>query len=222
SNANGPQYGVVRRINATTGALAQELAIPGDFALSQLAANTSGALAYSQAQATAQAAGASQYATPTAVPIAPALATPQLYLVKGSPEAQVFVLDSGATGPTLTGTISLGGPAAPPNTPFAGTLSVSPSADGTHLYVTQNASAQQGQVTGHDIWDLDVQGMSVISHRVDTDAADAVQANATPSGPTFLLRSGAVLLVNSDLSGTPTSWLSLNTGNVVAFLGATS
>src|SRR5579859_2404132 len=230
SDSRGPQYAVVRRINALTGALMQELAIPGDFTLAQLVANTPAALAYSQAQATAAAyaqatataqPGSVASATPI-VPLAtPALATPQLYLVRGSPEAQVFVLDPSTSGPTLTGTISLGGPAAPPNTSFTGTLSVSASADGTHLYITQNASSEQGQVTGHDFWELDVSGMSVLSHRVDTDAADAVQANTMPSGATFILRDGNVLLINSDLSGSSVNWLSLNNGHVVAFLGPT-
>lgn len=232
SNTNGPQYAVVRRINVLTGSLKQELAIAGDFTSSRLVANSPSALAYSQAQATAVAqvqatataqAGAHPLATPTTVvPVTPALATPQLYLVKGSPEAQCFVLDPSATGPTLTGTISLGGPAAPPGTTFTGTLSVSPSADGTHLYVTQNASAQQGQVTGHDLWDLDVQAMGVLSHRVESDSADAVQANALPSGAAFILRGGNVLVINSDLSGTPANWMSLNSGQVIGFVGATS
>ncbi|HLJ80598.1 MAG TPA: hypothetical protein VKT52_03855, partial [Ktedonobacterales bacterium] len=231
SNSQGPQYAVVRRIDATSGVLKQELAIPGDFTLSRLAAITPGALAYSQAQATAAAhaqttataqatAEAGSSATPAATPpLTPALATPQLYLVSGSPNAQVLVLDPGATGPTLSGTISLGGPGAPPNTSFTGTLSVSPSADGTQLYVTQNVSALHGQVTGEDLWELDVAGMSVLAHRVDTDAADAVQANAAPSGAAFILRGGSVLVINNNLSGTPASWLSLNNGHVLAFLG---
>lgn len=227
SNAQGPQYAVVRRINAISGSLKQELAIPGDFTLSRLAAIAPSALAYSQAQATAAAqaqatASAHPSATPAAALSTPALARPQVYLVRGSPEAQLFVLDAGDTGPTLTGTISLGGPAAPPNTAFTGTLSVSPSADGTHLYVAQSASALQGQVTGHDLWDLDVAGLNVLSHRVDTDAADAVQANATPSGATFLLRGGSIMIVNSDLSGAPSNWLSLNNGQVLAFLGVSA
>lgn len=231
SNDQGVQYGVVRRFDTYTGYVQQELAIPGDFTLARLAATTPGELATAQAEATAAVgiqatataeATASPNATPVATPITPIVPTSQLYLVKGSPAAECFVLDPGATGPTLTGNISLGGPSAPPGTAFSGTLTVSPSADGAHLYITQAVSAQRGLVTGQDLWDLDVQGMGVVSHRVDTDSADAVQAGAFPTSTAFILRGGSVLLINSDLSGTPVSWLSLNSGHVIAFLGATS
>lgn len=232
SDGQNVQYGVVRRFDTYTGYVQQELAIPGDFTLARLAATTQRELATAQAEATAAAgfqatataqATASPYATPSATPItaiAPIVPTPQLYLVRGSPQAECFVLDPGATGPTVTGDISLGGPSASPGTIFSGTLAVSPAADGAHLYVTQNASAEHGLLTSQDLWDLDVQGMSIVSHRVDADAADAVQAGAFPTSAAFILRGGAVQLINSDLSDIPVSWLSLNSGHVIAFLAA--
>jgi predicted anti-sigma-YlaC factor YlaD len=195
------QYGVVRRISVTTGETVQELALSGDFTLTQL-------LISNPTQTPAP-------ATPTATPATPA--TPELLVVKGSPDAQVFVMDVTATGPTLLGDIALGGPPSPENVTFSGQLSASPSSDGTQLYVAQNASAENGLIVGHDLWQVDIQGMGVLAHRLDSDAADAVLANASgvASDPEFILRGGEVLLIAPDLSGQPTAWLNLSDGHPV-------
>src|SRR5262249_24196141 len=111
SSGRTPSYGVIRRINVATGQTAQELALPGDFTLAQLAISPGTA------------------------------ANPSVFLVKGSPDAHCFMLDAGGQGPTLVGNVSLGGPIAPDQTLFSGTLSVSPSADGTRLYIAQDATA---------------------------------------------------------------------------------
>lgn len=136
---------------------------------------------------------------------------PRVALVKGSPDAQAFVLDAGTAGPTLVGEIALGGPAAPENVSFSGTLQASMAADGTRLYITQDASAAGGRFAGHDLWVVDAQGMSMLAHRVDADAASDVLANAAggPQARIFVVRGGQVLLLAPDLTGATIPWLSL-------------
>lgn len=200
SNGQGQQYAVVQRYSANTGKVEQQLAIPGDFSLSEFVASAPPQLTKSakgQQSAVAQ----------------------QLYLVKGSPEAEVFVLDASGAGPTLSGTIALGGPASRPDDVFSGSLSVSPSADGTQLYITQDATTEDGLITGHDFWLLDTQGMNIIAHRLDSDSADAVQAGAASGDQVFALRNGQVELIAPDLSGNLANWLDLNSGNVLRFVG---
>lgn len=204
SNAQGQKYAVVQRYDANTGKLAQQLAIPGDFSLSELAASSPPRTD----QAAQPGAGAQE------------VVAQQLYLVKGSPEAELFVLDMSNSGPTLTGTVALGGPAARPDDVFSGSLSASPSADGTQVYITQDASTKDGLTTGHDFWLVDTQGMDIVAHRLDSDSADAAQASSGSNGFAFVLRNGQVNLIAPDLSGNFANWLDLNSGNVVRFVGA--
>ena len=206
SDAHGPQYAVVQRFDTLTGLIQQELAIPGDFSLAEFIASP------------AQAPQATQSTSSTSQGLL--AATQQLYLVKGSPDAAVYVVDPSDTGPTLSGMVALGGPASRPNDVFSGSLSVSPSADGTQLYVTQNVTTQDGLINGHDLWLVDTQGMSILAHRLDSGAADAVRAGTGANSPAYILRGGQVLLLAPDLSGTPTNWLDLNGGHVIRFLAS--
>ena len=147
-------------------------------------------------------------------------AAPRVVLVKGSPDAQAFVLDAGAAGPTLSGEIALGGPAAPQNVSFTGTLQASVTSDGLRLYITQDASAAGGRFAGHDLWVVDAQGMNMLAHRVDADAASDVLANAAggPQARIFIVRGGQVLLLAPDLTGATIPWLSLRDGHPIVRL----
>ncbi|HKV84751.1 MAG TPA: zf-HC2 domain-containing protein [Ktedonobacterales bacterium] len=213
SGPNNAHYAVVSRIDVVTGVAMQSLALPGDFSVATLAMGYG-----STPPVPISPAGA---ATPVTTPTGPLA---RLYLVKGSPDAQVFVLNPSFAGPTLMGAIPLGGPAAPAGVTFTGVLSVSAASDGAGLYVTQNASAEGGRVSGHDFWFVDTVDMNVLTHRVDVDAADGVQANTTggATGLTFIVRSGQISLISPDLAGAPTTWLSLGDGHNVAQLLATT
>jgi hypothetical protein len=194
-------YAVVRRIDISNGLTVRELALKGDFTLSQLVMGVvSGG-----------------FQTSTTVPQAQPQA--QLYLMKGSPDAQCFVLDSGIEGPNLLGDIALGGPAAPANITFSGVLSLSPAPDGTHEFMTQDATAANGAISGHDLWLVDTRNMTVLAHRND-DAADGVLANHSTdqSAQTFLLGGGSVTLVSPDLIGVQSQWLSLSDGHPITRL----
>lgn len=198
------RYAVVRRIDTSSGLTVQELAMSGDFTLSQL---TIGVVS------------SSSHTSSTTAP------QTRLYLLKGSPDAQCFVLDSGVNGPTLLGEIALGGPAAPANITFSGTLSISPAVDGRHVFMTQDATAADGAITGHDLWLVDTQNMSVVAHRSDNDSADAVLANSSTdqNAQTFLLRGGGVMLESPDLGGIQHQWLSLSDGHpIIQLLGTIS
>ncbi len=205
-------YGVIRRINTQTGATEQALAIQGDFRIAALAISGAGAAGAQGVIPTTPAPDLQQPSSEAGAP--------QLYVIKGSPDAQAFVLDPGVTGPMLVGDIGLGGPAAPATAVFSGSVAASPSADGTRLYVVQSATAEGGQIAGDDVWLLDAQGMTMIAHRLDVRDTAVVLANQASSGRAseFLLSGGVIQLVAPDLGGSVQSWLSLGDGHSVVRL----
>jgi hypothetical protein len=192
-DANGQQYAVVRRFDATNGVLAQELALPSQFTLAQFAANTN-------------------------------LEQPQIYLVTGTPDAEAYVLDGSTEGPLLEGEIPLGGPVLPSNAQFSGTLSVSASADGTHLLVTQDGHDPVSDTDGHDLWMLDTSGMVVNAHRSTSGTAGALLANTAASldAKPFALQNGQVNLFDTAALTSTGAWLNLKDGQpILQLLGTT-
>ena len=183
------QYAIVRRFSTASGVTTQELAIAGDFHISQLA--ITGVAAQQQ----------------------------QLYLMKSSPDAIVYVLDASSTGPTETGLIDLGGVQAPSGVVFSGAVTLAPT-DGTQVYAIQNISAQGGSLVGQDLWLLDTRGMAVEAHLLDNDAVDSVLANPAGSytAAPYVLRNGEVLLAPDSLQGAVVPWLSLSDGHPIIAL----
>ena len=147
----------------------------------------------------------------------------QLYLIKSSPDCVVYVLDPGDNGPTVSGLIDLGGVVAPTGTVFSGTVSLGPT-NGTQLYATQNVSADNGSITGQDLWLLDTQAMTVVAHLLDNSAAAGVMANPAKNytAAPFILRNGEVLLAPDSLQGEIIPWLSLSDGHPIIALLAVS
>lgn len=190
---NQQQYALVRRFSATTGEFAWELALPGDFSLAQLVANTNPSL-------------------------------PEVYLVSGSPDAHVYILDASTQGPTLTGDVPLGGPFAPQGTVFTGSLHLSLSPTGDQLYITQDATSSDGETTGHDVWIVDVRGMAVAVHNSATTNVGVVLPNTSlaKGALAFTLRGGVVSVTDSQLTGALTPWFQLSDGKPVIQLLATS
>ncbi|MBF6589847.1 MAG: hypothetical protein IVW57_04855 [Ktedonobacterales bacterium] len=145
---------------------------------------------------------------------------PQVYLVRGTPNAECFVLDGSAQGPTLIGDIPLGGPAAPAGAIFTGSLVLNPSNTGTRLYITQDITQTNGRVSGHDLWLVDTQGMGLVAHGSDPIVAGALLPN-TASGAkagAFVLRDGQVFLTQANLTGSATPWIRLRDGHPVVTL----
>ncbi len=144
----------------------------------------------------------------------------RLVLVQGSPNAEAYVLDAGVTGPTVLAQLALGGPLPPPGVSLHGTLTVTPGS-GMTMVVAQSVSSGDGSVQGQDLWLIDAAGGSVQAHLLGDNAGDAGLPNPG-NGPTFILRSGQVLVVSPDLSGSMAPWLNLSDGHpVTALLGAT-
>jgi hypothetical protein len=192
SGSDGSSYGVVRRFNAQTGDLQQELALPGDYSVAALMMSN----------------GSGQ------------TDVPQLYLVRGGSDAACDVIDPGSTGPTLIGDISLGGPGAPTGTSFTGSITISPSVDANRIYISQHVTSKDGAITGNDIWDVDTSSLDVLSHRIGAVSIDGVQGNIANSRvDAFVLHEGKVDVLPSGLTGDTKPWLTLNNGQVVRLLG---
>ncbi len=157
----------------------------------------------------------------TQLAISPTTTSLQVYLVTGSPQATVYVIDASDQGPTLLGQVALGGPAAPFSIRLNDTLVVSPTANGSSLYVTQDAISSDGAVSAHSRWLVDSQGMGVLASATDPTAAGALLANTEPQGKTFALISGQVAIGASDLSTGWTPWLQTNDNTPITRLIAT-
>lgn len=152
----------------------------------------------------------------------PGVTSPEIYIAQASPNAQLDILSASDTGPTLMGQIPLGGPVAPGNATFSGTLRLLPNSDGTRVFVGQDIQQTNGPAAGHDLWEVDTQGMVLLVHRTDGIAAGIGLVNGAGASAknAFMLRQGEVYLISTNLSGNPVPWLRLSDGHqVVALLG---
>jgi hypothetical protein len=188
----GNHYAVVRRSSTATGQTQQEVAVAGDFTFAALAAG-----------------GTSDHSS--------------LYLARGSSNAELFILDASAQGPTLLGDLPLGGPAAAAGVSFTGSLNLSVFSDGTLLYIAQDATSSDHQVSGHDLWLVDATRAALLYRRADLLPLSDILANVAggPTSATFVLRDGQVTLVDPNLSGAFTPWISLKNERSVTRLLAT-
>lgn len=186
TSSDQQRYAVIRRFDATTGLLAQELALPGDFSLAQLLGGANSD-------------------------------TPQVYLVSGGADAHCYILDASDQGPTLVGDVPLGGPFAPPNTSFSGSLILSIAPAGDNLYITQDITSADGQISGHDVWIVDVRGVAVAVHHSVSTSAGMVLPNGSSQtrARAFALRGGVISLTDAQLTGALTPWLQLSDGKPV-------
>ena len=154
-------------MSATTGALSQELALPGDFSLARLLSGG----------------GAD---------------TPQLYLVDGSPNAQCYILDASDQGPTLVGDVPLGGPISLPGTRFTGSLFLTLAPNSNNLYITQDVTSVDGEITGHDVWIVNARSMALdVHHSMSSNAGMVLPNGSNQQGArTFALRGGVISLTD--------------------------
>jgi hypothetical protein len=147
---------------------------------------------------------------------------PLLYLARAGADGQVYVLSADATGPTPIAQVPLGGPA---GAAFAGQVTLSPTADGSQVYVSADVTATDGPATSHDIWLVDSASGTVASHRIAFLAAGQVLANWSggASGQVFSLLGSQVVLLPRDLAlaGDPPAWLRLKDGLPVVRLVGT-
>lgn len=156
-----------------------------------------------------------------------ASASPQqalLYLARGGQDEHLYVMTAGATGPALLGEIPLGATAAPPGTTFTGLLALSPTADGSQVYVSADISAAEGQYQGHYNWLVDGISLTMLSYHSEfLTTAGQVLANwrGGSDASLFVLRDGEVVLLppNMALGTSPPLWLRLSDGRVLRLLG---
>jgi hypothetical protein len=102
-------------------------------------------------------------------------------------------------------------------------MSIGPSADGMRVYLSQDVSADNGLIPGHDLWAVDLQTMQPLSHQVDPDSAGMVLGDGElgPSALPFVLRQGQVLVATPDMQGSTTPWFALSDGHpVVRLIGS--
>jgi hypothetical protein len=145
---------------------------------------------------------------------------PYLYLAHGSSNAELFILDAGAQGPTLLGDLPLGGPDAAAGVSFSGSLTLNAFSAGMLLYIAQDATSSDRQVSGHDLWLVDVTRAALLYRRADLLPLSGILANTTggTNSATFVLRNGQVALLDANLSGDFTPWINLKNGRSVTQL----
>jgi hypothetical protein len=149
--------------------------------------------------------------------------TPQLYLVDGSPNAQCYILDASDQGPTLVGDVPLGGPISLPATRFTGSMFLTLAPNGNQLYITQDATSVDGEITGHDVWIVNVRSMALDVHHSTSSNAGMVLPNGSDQqgARTFALRGGVISVTDSQLAGNLTPWLQVSDGKPVIQLLST-
>jgi anti-sigma factor RsiW len=148
---------------------------------------------------------------------------PYLYLAHGSSNAELFILDAGAQSLALLGDLPLGGPDAAAGVSFTGSLSMSVFSAGMLLYVAQDATSSDHQVSGHDLWLVDVTRAALLYRRADLLPLSGILANTAggANSATFVLRNGQVALLDANLSGDFTPWINLKHGrSVIQLLAA--
>lgn len=146
--------------------------------------------------------------------ISPALGSPQIYLVTGSPDAMVYVMDTTANGPSLMGDIPLGGPTALNGIGLNDSLSISPTPDGQRLYVSQDTVSADSSVSAYTRWLLDTQGMSVIASDTEATPVGLLLANesTTPKARVFALVNGDIQIGARDFSISWAQWFHASDG----------
>ena len=194
SDAKGVRYAIIRRIALPSGQVTV-LGLQEDF---------------TQGEFTSAQLGVSSSAS-----------SPQVYFVTGSPQATVYVLDASAQGPSLLGQIALGGPAAPSSMRLNDKLAISPAANGSRLYITQDATSSDGVIAAHSRWLIDTQGMGVLASVTDPTTAGALLANTAQQGKAFALINGQVAIGAPDLSTGWTPWFQTNDNSPITRLIAT-
>jgi hypothetical protein len=150
---------------------------------------------------------------------------PFLYLAHGSSNAELFILDAGAQGPTFLGDLPLGGPDAAAGVSFSGSLTMSVFSAGMLLYIAQDATSSDRQVSGHDLWLVDVTRAALLYRRADLLPLSGILANTAggTNSATFVLRDGQVALLDANLNGDFTPWIRLkNARNVIQLLATQS
>jgi hypothetical protein len=189
SQKGSAQYVVVRRFSSSTGKTTQELAIQGDFQISQLAITN------------------------------PAAKVPQLYLIKGGSESIVYVLDPSFRGPTQIGLIDLGGLVAPDGTKFSGTVTLGPTDGtqlyATENISADSGAISSQNLWLLDTTNMSVEAQLL---GADAANGVLANPQGGYSGAPFLLRSGEVLLAPDSLQGTVAPWLSLSDGHPIIAL----
>jgi hypothetical protein len=94
---------------------------------------------------------------------------------------------------------------------------------GMLLYIAQDATSSDHQVSGHDLWLVDVTRAALLYRRADLLPLSGILANTAggTNSATFVLRDGQVALLDANLNGDFTPWISLKNGrSVIQLLAA--
>jgi hypothetical protein len=91
---------------------------------------------------------------------------------------------------------------------------------GMLLYIAQDATSSDHQVSGHDLWLVDATHAALLYRRADLLPLSGILANTAggTNSATFVLRNGQVALLDANLSGDFTPWISLKNGRSVTQL----
>jgi hypothetical protein len=164
--------------------------------------------------------------TLSAMAFSPSAARPYLYVARVGADGQAYILGASVSGPTFVAQIPLGGLSNLAGVRFSGTVAISPTADGTRAYVSDDAVPQGYQLGSHDTWLLDSASATIVSHRFAFNEAGQALANwaGGDGGKIFVLVSGQIGLLPPDLMSatSPSLWLQLKDGVPVTRLVGTA
>jgi hypothetical protein len=161
-----------------------------------------------------------------AMAASPDAARPYLFVTRVGPDGQTNILNVSALSLAQTALVPLGGPANLAGQSLHGSVSMSLSADGSRVYISDDYAPESYQLGGHDTWLLDATTGSVIAHHFAFNEAGQALANrhGGADGKAFVLLSGQIEVVAADLSGPngPALWFQLSGGeSIVRLIGTT-
>jgi hypothetical protein len=158
----------------------------------------------------------------SALEVSPDTTRPYLFVTRVGPDGQTSILNLSALALTQSAQVPLGGPANLAGQTLHGSVTMSVSADGSRLYISDDYAPESLQLGGHDTWLLDATSGSVIAHRFAFTEAGQTLANwqGGADGKAFVLLGGQIAVMPADLSSPdgPGLWFQLGGGDSIVRL----
>jgi hypothetical protein len=162
----------------------------------------------------------------SALAVSPDGTRPYLFVARVGAAGQAYILNAASVTLSQVAQVPLGGPSNLAGIPLHGSVSMSVTADGSQVYVSDDYAPDSYQLGGHDTWLLDATSGSIIAHRFAFSEAGQTMANweGGSDGKVFVLLSGQIALMPADLNSPngPGLWFQLGGGDTIVRLIGTA